>query len=1277
MNYLKQANESLRSKNYEAAIEQYVLALQQPSALPKVIQSSLKIAQSRYLKSRETGKPRVCIAAWSLSHNAAGRAATLAQLYESMATVQIIGCYFKKWGIQTWAPLRNFPISIHGIYVQDEAQFINQALELVLKNPCDLLHLSKPRFPNILIGLLYKLIWGSKVVVDIDDEELSFVSATEALALDAAHLPSPADLTGKDWTRIAVGLANAFDSVTVVNTALQKKYGGTIVRHARDESVFKPSIKRRQQSRTKLGIAPEHKVVLFLGTPRAHKGLLETAQAIDGLKRDDVLFLVVGEFTESLQAHQRKIEALLGNKARFLGDQPFETIPEILAAGDICLLLQDPDSMSAQFQTPAKLSDALAMGLTVLAESTPALADLAEAGAFQPITRDTLIPTLVRVLDQLPASPSSHPVFTEKLSLTANRPALQSLIEQTFPSPLSTPLQKLAKSNHFGGLLRSLLGEQKSALTLLPSIPNPHSLLLPPENAEPEAYIQLAGEAMSVDDWAGAYKCWKTLFERLGDELNTGMLLRITRELFKLDAFPDAAKALTQAAAKDPNNPSVLCEQAAQYYYHCYSSWLMLITENEPNWYEADGLETRPDWKTACQLIEKAETASPRNNLRRYVQAYLLLAEEAWDKQQRTEAHEALRIAISAIGPNKIDKLLSLAIFNAVDEIRNGKFDEKDPYFQTLQDQLKALPLELLSVPDWLCLNDILNWNGLLLCGFVAREKAVDLALAKGKANPNNKEILKTALKAALDLNDIAQANVFLAKIKYISPNALDVQELDACCELMKGNIAAFRQKWPHKPTLAEQRMRGYLKGKTVAVVGPATSAMKEGEEINKYDIVVRINWKEIIDFDNINYGDKVTISLYNAHSARKLLQSPGYLNINKLDFRLLRKPNHQYLSSDGWVKTPEYPALFYKSHNGIQSIIFTLAFSEVKCIKLFCTDFYINFKHHYKNYRTDGVDQNALPLRKYQPILSNHCLITQFKWTKILFDKSILRLSKSARVALDLNIINYLTWVESLTRKRVDECSTFIDPLTESHSKSALMSWLGSSKEELKKFDEKPEKYISDSKLSSMSLNDFKSYISGKNIALVANSSDLLKTNHGAEIDSNDIVIRFNSFFIDSKHTGEKLTIHAGIYLHNCNYDIKTPIRAIVSISLDRWIDSVKTKIIKHKQGSIIRFHHVESMRNYKELDIKAPPTTGFVMLLLLLKLGGFKKISIYGFTFYENGQESIFRNSNVAGLAVNEISDIHDYCYEKWFIINAATEYDKRNNIYKFYDRTSMHHG
>lgn len=456
MRLLEQANQEFRNKQYETAIIQYVRVLQQLPALSHLLLGNLQRAQKYYRQSREKAKRKVCVSGWNLAGNAAGRVATLAQIWAGCAQVEIIGCLFPEKGSEVWPPIRNLAIPIHPLLIEDKQTFVQQAIEYVLQHPCDLLHLSKPRFPNILLGLLYKLIWNCPVWMDIDDEELAFVRATEPIVLAdylQIHddLPSIIDITGKIYTQIAVGLATAFDEVTVVNSALQQRYGGTIIYHARDEAVFKPSLERRKQARAKLDIPAECKVILFLGTPRAHKGLLETAHAIAQQKRDDLLFLIVGDFPSKLQALKEQIETMPGLRSCLLRNQPFEAIPDILAVGDICVLLQDADNLAAQYQTPAKLTDALAMGLTVLATPTPALADLAAQGAFIPVPPRQLPKILATTLEQYPLAdrlPEAHPVFTQHLTLTANQNVLIDLQrphEHTTAQLLNIDLRALAE----------------------------------------------------------------------------------------------------------------------------------------------------------------------------------------------------------------------------------------------------------------------------------------------------------------------------------------------------------------------------------------------------------------------------------------------------------------------------------------------------------------------------------------------------------------------------------------------------------------------------------------------------------------------------------------------------------------------------------------------------------------------------------------------------------------------------------------------------------------
>lgn len=254
---LTQANHALRQGKYAQAITDYARFMVEKPGLAKTIAANLTLARKKYRASRvgiET--PHVGVCGWDLSHNGAGRAYTLATIYQTFTQVDIIGSVFPDFGRELWEPLRDTPIAKHRFLVEDESKFLEQAVHLVAAHPYDIVHLSKPRAPNLIFGMLYKLLWDAQVLIDIDDEELTFVGAATPIRLDdllqQRHpWPTLRDLAGKDWTRIAVGLATAFDGVTVSNPALQQRYGGELIRDARDERLDQPTPERNPQDPVK------------------------------------------------------------------------------------------------------------------------------------------------------------------------------------------------------------------------------------------------------------------------------------------------------------------------------------------------------------------------------------------------------------------------------------------------------------------------------------------------------------------------------------------------------------------------------------------------------------------------------------------------------------------------------------------------------------------------------------------------------------------------------------------------------------------------------------------------------------------------------------------------------------------------------------------------------------------------------------------------------------------------------------------------------------------
>ena len=100
-----------------------------------------------------------------------------------------------------------------------------------------------------------------------------------------------------DWwgnATFAVGLVGEFDGVTISNPQLQRRYGGSVVPHARDEKFFHPSEEMRRASRLKHGIPLDKTVVLFFGTPEPVLELLQS-QTGRGEHLDGVVVNVRGD----------------------------------------------------------------------------------------------------------------------------------------------------------------------------------------------------------------------------------------------------------------------------------------------------------------------------------------------------------------------------------------------------------------------------------------------------------------------------------------------------------------------------------------------------------------------------------------------------------------------------------------------------------------------------------------------------------------------------------------------------------------------------------------------------------------------------------------------------------------------------------------------------------------------------------------------------------------------------------------------------------------------
>lgn len=422
---IERVNNALRAKDFAAAVSHYVDYFKHQPALVKSLCGLFNFCRTKVMVNRQFSSPTIAVCCWNTANNALGRAVTLAQGYRAAGyNCNVIGCApFPQWH-KVWQPLAESEFSPSYFELPDHDKLLELALDFVLANPFDIVHLSKPRLPNIVIGLLYKQIWGAKVLIDIDDEELGFV------AYDPTQLNSelselleklhPIKVDSAIATILSIKLKNLFDGTTVSNPALQQRYGGLVVPHIRNELEFIPSTSRCLAARKRFGIPNDKKIVLFAGTPRVHKGILETAKALAALNRDDYLYVVVGDFVDKALLNQ--LLAIEGLHLKLLPNQPYSEAADTVAMGDIAVILQDDAKEAAAYQLPAKLIDAIAMGLTVLLEPVPSTLHIADSGIVETTSKISLQDDLAFALDeQSIAMPSieRHEFFKQNLSLAA------------------------------------------------------------------------------------------------------------------------------------------------------------------------------------------------------------------------------------------------------------------------------------------------------------------------------------------------------------------------------------------------------------------------------------------------------------------------------------------------------------------------------------------------------------------------------------------------------------------------------------------------------------------------------------------------------------------------------------------------------------------------------------------------------------------------------------------------------------------------------------------
>jgi glycosyltransferase involved in cell wall biosynthesis len=244
----------------------------------------------------------------------------------------------------------------------------------------DVIYAFKPLPSSLYPGVLRRLKSRLPLVLDIEDWELAWSTGYNGhwgRSLYGSLLRWRSSLRDPNSFLHAAGcetLSRIASRKTVVSRWLQRRFGGVRLVHGVDPLVFDPARYDGKALRSELGLTGK-KVILFAGTPVAHKGLGDVVEALNLLKTDAVRLLIVGGGKAS--DHVRHLLETGGRQVVWLPPQPHSLMPDFLALADFVVLPQRRVAV-AEAQVPGKVFEAMAMARPILATRVSDLPEILE-----------------------------------------------------------------------------------------------------------------------------------------------------------------------------------------------------------------------------------------------------------------------------------------------------------------------------------------------------------------------------------------------------------------------------------------------------------------------------------------------------------------------------------------------------------------------------------------------------------------------------------------------------------------------------------------------------------------------------------------------------------------------------------------------------------------------------------------------------------------------------------------------------------------------------------
>jgi len=317
--------------------------------------------------------------------------------------------------------------------------------------------------------------------------------------------------------------------------------------------------------------------------------------------------------------------------------------------------------------------------------------------------------------------------------------------------------------------------------------------------------------------------------------------------------------------------------------------------------------------------------------------------------------------------------------------------------------------------------------NGLYLVALDIRRKAVDKILKDPKSSCP--DIVLRRFSAAMEASQLENAHSVLNELQSTGPiswlrNCALKDRLSLYHSILAKDTQQRNRLFDRYYGKNDRDFAAFVKGKSIAIVGPAPSETYDKQEIDQFDLVMRLNYqgRENMPDPDI-YGSRIDISYFNVNNARKMLENNNGKLAKDLQYGIFKSEKHartaSFLCPSRMAKTPEEYWL-QGWPNMIQIALFDLLAFEPARIKVFKINFYLSETLHYKGYQTRHVNIDD-PKFLFKGHACHH-IVRQLDFIRQMVKYQLIEVDKTCELIIGMTDDDYLKAMEDLYVNRYYE---------------------------------------------------------------------------------------------------------------------------------------------------------------------------------------------------------------------------------------------------------------